>query len=314
VGYGKAEGLLEKKWPSKHNELGHWHWGGRIYGPGLNRINLLQRSKIFFGKWGNAPFQSIYEPAPGTLLSYSMMPEWYLLILILFGFSVLGISWEPLLLAFPLLITAIALLLTKAMMNARKASYSTKPHTRIEQLKIFSLTTFLNLLQPLARLWGRMQTDLTLWRRPPMDYFRIPRIVHSRIWSEHWKAPDMRLEAIEKRLRKRSVAVLRGGDYDRWDLEVRGGLFGTARTCMAVEDHGSGTQLVRFRSWPRVGAIVMSLTCIFAILSILSAIDRAWMASIVLGILTIIILVRIVWDSSAAIASLTAAIEQPETK
>ena len=80
------------------------------------------------------------------------------------------------------------------------------------------------------------------------------------------------------------------------------------------EDHGSGTQLVRFRSWPRVGAIVMSLTCIFAILSILSAIDRAWMASIVLGILTIIILVRIVWDSSAAIASLTAAIEQPETK
>src|SRR2546426_6284757 len=31
---------------------------------------------------------------------------------------------------------------------------------------------------------------------------------------------------------------LRGGEHDRWDLEVRCGFFGAARLLMGVEDHG----------------------------------------------------------------------------
>src|SRR3970282_46355 len=34
-GYGKAEALLEEKWPEKYNALGHASWSGRIYGNGL---------------------------------------------------------------------------------------------------------------------------------------------------------------------------------------------------------------------------------------------------------------------------------------
>lgn len=275
VGYGKAEGLLEKKWPYKHNALGHWHWFGRIYGPGITHVLPFWHRRIYFGTWGSAPFQSIYEPAPGTLLSYSMMPEWYLLILVLLGFSVLGILWKPLLLVLPLLIIAIILPLLQAMMNARNASCPSKPHKRIEQQKIFSLTTFLNLLQPLARLWGRMHTDLTPWRRNRMNNFILPGLKTSRIWSEHWEAPDKRLKAIEKRLRERGVAVLRGGDYDRWDLEIRGGLFASVRTCMAVEDHRSGTQLVRFRTWPRIGALEMIMIFLLILLTFLAAINKA---------------------------------------
>ena len=31
-GYGKAEALLEAKWPEKYNGFGHLSWAGRIYG------------------------------------------------------------------------------------------------------------------------------------------------------------------------------------------------------------------------------------------------------------------------------------------
>ena len=34
-GYGRAEALLERKWPEKYNSLGHHSWGGRLYGKGL---------------------------------------------------------------------------------------------------------------------------------------------------------------------------------------------------------------------------------------------------------------------------------------
>ena len=32
---------------------------------------------------------------------------------------------------------------------------------------------------------------------------------------------------------------MQGGDYDRWDLEIRGGLLGSLRTRMAIEEHGA---------------------------------------------------------------------------
>jgi hypothetical protein len=53
-------------------------------------------------------------------------------------------------------------------------------------------------------------------------------------------------------MRSTGAVVLHGGDYDAWDLEVRGGLLGRSRLQMATEDSGSGTQLVRLRSWPIV--------------------------------------------------------------
>ena len=314
VGYGKAEGLLEKKWPYKHNALGHWHWAGRIYGPGLTRTLPFRRSQVFFGTWGSAPFQSIYEPGPGTLLSRSLMPEWYLLVLTLLGFSALGVLWRPLLLAVPLLVLAVVLPIMQAVMSATKASFPTKPRSRIERLKLLSLTTFLHLLQPLARLWGRLNSDLTPWRRRRKTHLAFPRLRTSRIWSEHWQAPEKRLESIEATLRAQSVAVLRGGEYDRWDLEVRGGLFGSIRTCMAVEDHGSGTQLVRFRTWPRIGILELLLTVLLVLLTTLAAIDQAWLASIILGVVATTLVIRIFGDCSAAMSSFLSALDQSGTK
>jgi hypothetical protein len=60
---------------------------------------------------------------------------------------------------------------------------------------------------------------------------------------------------IEARLNDENAVVRRGGPFDRWDFEVRGGLFGSTRVRLALEEHGFGRQLVRARVWPRVARI-----------------------------------------------------------
>jgi GT2 family glycosyltransferase len=43
IGYGKAEALLERKWPARFSALGHMSWSGQIYGRGLIRACIAPR-------------------------------------------------------------------------------------------------------------------------------------------------------------------------------------------------------------------------------------------------------------------------------
>jgi GT2 family glycosyltransferase len=313
VGYGKAEGMLVKKWPDKHNSLGHWHWSGRIYGLGLTKPLPVRQPQVFHGVWGSAPFQSIYEPSPGTILSLSLMPEWYLLVLLLLVFSSFGLLWSPLLLALPFLFVAVSLPIIQALQSATQAYFPYKPRSHVERLKLHGLTTFLHLLQPAARLWGRMKSNLTPWRRHRATSFAFPRLRTVKIWSERWRAPEERLESIESTLRMQSTAVVRGGDYDDWDLEVRGGLFGSVRTIMAVEDHGSGTQLIRYRTWPRLGLVELLLLFLAVLLAVVAALGQVWLATLLLALAAIAIAIRLFSDCAAAMGSFLEALEQSST-
>ncbi|HZR81278.1 MAG TPA: glycosyltransferase, partial [Candidatus Binatia bacterium] len=49
LGYGSAEGLLERKWPEKYNRGGHLAWEGRMYASPRPRRS---RSRIGYGTWG----------------------------------------------------------------------------------------------------------------------------------------------------------------------------------------------------------------------------------------------------------------------
>jgi O-antigen biosynthesis protein len=47
-GYGRAEAMLERKWPDKYNAVGHIAWAGRLYGKGLARLFAV-RGRIYQG-------------------------------------------------------------------------------------------------------------------------------------------------------------------------------------------------------------------------------------------------------------------------
>jgi GT2 family glycosyltransferase len=302
LSYGKAEALLEIKWPEKYNVFGHPIWHGRLYDRGPVRAQLFRRWRIYHGIWGSAPFQPLHEVAPNVLLSLPAMPEWYLVIAALLGFSALGALWSPLLLALPLLVLAIAAPLVQASLSAAHATFPSMPRSLVGQLKHRTLTAYLHLLQPLARLLGRLRYGLTPWRRPGIPFFAFPWPRMRTIWSECWQAAEERLASVEAALREQGVAVIRGGDFDRWDLQLRAGLFGFVCVLMATEEHGGGRQLVRFRSWPRcsLSGLVLGLT--FALLPVAAAMDGAWLASIILGLTTLLLSLRMFGDCVAATA------------
>ena len=104
------------------------------------------------------------------------------------------------------------------------------------------------------------------------------------------------------------AVVLRGGEYDRWDLEVRDGMCGSARILMAVEDHAAGNQLVRLRVWPRLSPVAVSFVLTFAVLAVAAWVDKAGGGAIVLGAAALGFALRTLQDCSTA---MTAVIRTP---
>jgi GT2 family glycosyltransferase len=303
-GYGRAEALLERKWREKYNEVGHVTWAGRVYGKGL--LSLFKGSyRIYHGVWGLAPFQSIYAPARGTLSSLPLMPEWFFVSLFMGILALLGLAWKPLLVVgLPLFLITAGFSFLQAGIGASRARFTTKPCNGLEEAKMRLMTGFFFLIQPLARLYGRIEYSLTPLRWQNPFRFIAPWNQSFSQWFEQWQAAETRLEALENSLRQDGALVLRGGDFDRWDLEVRGGLLGSARLIMGIEEFGGGKQLVRFRIWPHFfrGGLLFSLAWISS--SILAFFHRAFIPGLVLGSLGMITAMRMLFESAAQAALL----------
>ena len=311
-GYGKAETLLEQKWPERFNAVGHLCWAGRLYGKGLTEALGSRKGRIYGGTWGTAPFQSLYQPAPGIMASLPLLPEWYLVVAALAAVSALGLLWAPLFLALPLLAFGITVPLLQAGLSAADASFPDPSTTRRTRLKLWGLTTFLHLLQPLARLRGRLCFGSLPWRRRSWHRRVLPRPLSMTVWTERWQAVEDRLEAIEDRLKQNGAMVLRGGGYDRWDLTVRGGLLGNARIRMAVEEHGGGKQLARFRIWPACSPMGLYLTLPLAVLALAAALEGAGGAALPLGVVALTLAIRTLAECSVATASVLSAVARLE--
>jgi hypothetical protein len=130
------------------------------------------------------------------------------------------------------------------------------------------LTAALFLLQPVARLAGRLRNGLSPWRRRlrPGATWPHPRTVE--IWSESWSDPGVRIQALQDLLAADGGFVRSGGPFDRWDLDLRVGLLGGVKIRTAVEEHGAGRQLMRGRIWPRVSTAAALILALLLVLSI----------------------------------------------
>jgi O-antigen biosynthesis protein len=277
-GYGHAEALLEPKWPDKYNGAGSTTWSGRVYGP-LAALASWRR-RIYHGAWGSALFQSVYQPAPGLFAALATLPEWAMLVGALTILGLLGVAWTPLLIALPLAALAAALPLGYAGLAALHATQAA--HGR-ERFKAWALIAMLHVLQPMARLRGRLEGGLSPWRRSRIAPWVRPRPRGFTTWTESWEPPVARLTRLETRLRRAGCAVRRGGDWDRWDLEVAMGMLGHARVQLVAEEHGAGRQLARFRVWPRVSAVASGSMAALLALAIGAVADGAWLAATALG-------------------------------
>ena len=297
-GYGEAEALLERKWPERYNWAGHLSWGGQLYGEASSAP--LRPKRVRYGRWGTNPFQSLYQPSMGRLAGLRTMPERYVAMLALAGVSALGALWRPLLLALPLLVLIATGFLADALITGWRSTVAPPRRAVGARLRLVATTALLHVLQPAARLRGRLRRGLTPWRRHGRAPLVLPWRRSPKHWHEQWRAPEEILEGLERSLRGASAIVTRSGEFDRWDLEVREGWFASARVLMAIEEYPHGRQLLRWRIWPRWSLGASALAAVGLSLAALADASGAIAAATILAVLTAALVARMTWDAAAA--------------
>lgn len=308
-GYGAAEAMLEKKWPEKYNAPGHLTWEGRIYCHGTSHWSG-RVGRIYHGVWGSAPFQRIYRASASGLLALPMLPEWHLVVLLLVALSALSLLWTPLVIAAPLLVAALAVVVVPAGLSAARASFPDREISLARQLILRTITAALHLIQPVARLWGRLQRGLSPWRKRGAARVAFPWRRQHRLWRDLWKSPDQRLQSIEETLRQEHPGAFHGGEFDRWDIEVRAGLLGGARMILSTEDYAGGQQLVRVRSWPIYPLQAVILILFLGGLASWAGIEDAWAACVALGTVTGVLALRMFFEGGTGLGAIVGAVEQ----
>lgn len=140
-GYGKAETLVAQNHPDKFNSLGQAIWRGAIYGPSSI---LPGRSFVYSGRFGEAPFQRLYQERR----SFRLQSVLYLLLALVVLALIDPHLWELPVLAFAFLLGGYAV---HGVKEARRAGIA--PVWRLGLL-----IGVLHLLQPLARETSRLRS------------------------------------------------------------------------------------------------------------------------------------------------------------
>jgi len=312
-GYGRAEALLEKKWPEKYNSAGHVSWAGRVYGNGFFTV-LPRGGRIYQGIWGTAPFQRLYASPPGLVSSLVLMPEWFFIVGLLALLTGLGYSWRPLLLAAPLLLVALGAPVAHAIASGICIRPSGPTRNFLQKVRLIGVTTILHLLQPFARLFGRVRWGLTPWRWVKAESPSLPGTSSIVLWSEVWHGAQDRLKGVEAALKQIGVVVRRGGDFNNWDLEIRSGLLGSARLRMVAEEHGQRRQLVRWRVSPKCSGIGLIVLSTLIAISVGAGIASAWTACVTVTMMGLLLGLSVLQECEVATAFAIRAIQEREVE
>jgi GT2 family glycosyltransferase len=288
-GYGRAEALLERKWPGNYNRAGASRWEGRIYeqppGGAARRRPLVR-----YGVWGTGLFQSIYDPPPSALSTLLRTPESLLLLVLFAALAPLGLLWQPLLLALPAFGVVLGWLAASAIASGWRANPHAPGRPPLRTLERRAITALLFFLQPFARLAGRLRGGLSPWRRRlrPRAAWPHPRTVE--VWSERWREPQARIQQLEDALAARGGYVRSGGPFDRWDLALRAGPTGGVKIRVAVEEHGQGRQLLRARVWPAASSVSILTALLLAALAAFAWHQARADFGLALGLATLLLL------------------------
>jgi len=306
-GYGKAEAMLEKKWPEKYNEFGQLKWLGRIYGKGVLQDFSSIEGRVYFGVWGTAPFQSLYQSS-NSLWSLTLAPEWYLGTGFLALVFLLTITWSASIIPGVLLFAALVTSISQALLNAHRVKIDAKP--RLERIRLRAAIFLLQLIQPIARLKGKLGSGLKPrnwhWNRTRPRFFPLS----MKLWRDEWQDPKETLNNLQATLRDSGTVVKSGGEYARWDLETREGRFGGCRLLLATQSYGTGRQLLRYRIIPRYSGLALAVFALFALLSVGAGLSGTWIPSIVSGLLAGLLVTSLILGTGLATGRLRDALRR----
>ncbi|MEO8577818.1 MAG: glycosyltransferase [Gemmatimonadales bacterium] len=256
--YGRAEAMLEAKWPQKFNSAGHVRWGGRIYGSGRATPVFSTRIQLYRHRRRTIAQLSVDDRA-GVLGVLTMMPESHLVVGILALTSVLGLLWSPLSYAAFLFVPALLAQIAQSVRGAVEASIPQGQLKDEERWRAKVMIAALHYLQGLTRLRGRLVEGLSPWRLGLMP-ISLPGLQAPEFFEEKWMSRECTLEALENRLRQVGVTTFRRQGFGTWNLEVEGGIAGCAKALVAMDsEKRNSRRTVRYRVEPRFSGMTRML-------------------------------------------------------
>jgi glycosyltransferase involved in cell wall biosynthesis len=266
-GYGYAEGHLKRTYPGRFNVFGHLVWPGRVYDGVHNGLRLaglpaLVPSRLYQGRFGGAPFQSLYQPFPTWWFQVFMTAEWQLTMLSVLAAALLVTGRSP----WPGL-GVLALAGLMAVLTAGAAATAGWYACRDKKWRGWDawrgsvLVAMLHLAQPLARAYGQ---GLGWWATRGMPV-RWP--AEQCVWG-NLEQRDRWLERLAEHTRRCGWDCREGSVWGTHDLEVQGpGPYRVYLRSVAEERLEKGWFHVRFRVMARIKpAAVLHLAGLLAIL------------------------------------------------
>lgn len=117
-------------------------------------------------------------------------------------------------------------------------------------------------------------------------------------------ASDTVLSSIEASLHHIGAQPERGGDFDPWDLNAHGGMFGSVRVLLAVEEHGQGKQMLLVKQKPTISPFILTISSILLMGGLGLILLGGWLSGVLLMVAGASLLLRAIGDVVAAMCAL----------
>jgi GT2 family glycosyltransferase len=242
-GYGRAEALLMKAHPTRFGPLGGARWRGCIYGDALP-VNDPVEGTVFFGTFGNALFQGIYQQTSGYLVEWLSGLLWPALVLLAIGLERFDVA------------LGIALIAGLGAFIRYRRLPPPFPLGWSQQV----LLVLLCLLQPLvresARVWGMLRLGARPARSarvitpnvpPPPPQKWALNVGEWEFWSESNADRQLWLPAFQKELETMKLPARRDDGWRRLDFEAYPKAEISPAILSVTEYHGGSRCLTRVR-------------------------------------------------------------------
>jgi glycosyltransferase involved in cell wall biosynthesis len=241
LGYGKAEALVERNHPDKFNSLGQATWRGVIYGP---TSMLPGRGRVYSGRFGDAPFQRLYN------WQNHFNPIWAL-------YPILFLLLPALLNPYMLVLPGSDLTLVAALYLWRGVAIGRRERLR-PIWRLGPLLGLLNFLPSLARTWGRLsvQGPHTSPSTGPTSW-PLRSAGGGTFLTEHAEEVGRTafLEGLRHRLQSGRLRPKASSGWDEADIICNSTLFWRVRM---VSYEAWGTLYLRLAYRPRLGRLAVS--------------------------------------------------------
>jgi glycosyltransferase involved in cell wall biosynthesis len=253
-GYGASEALVQARHPDRFSLVGAARWRGRIYSAAPLRA---WRERIYRGIYGAAPYQSVYRGG-GDLLDIAHQ--------IGVPVALAGVMLTPaILLVRPLLVLpALGVAFLLGLGASDFSRIGVPANAKESPLQFRLVVTLLNMMQPVARAWGRVR-NRALARRTAIPVRSLTGPIQSLgsgvfLMPESRPRPEM-AENIVQLLRRGGIQVVPPTGWESYDALLLASLLIGAQ--VVTSSHPPGWLQLRVRRYLRwktalvVGAVIV---------------------------------------------------------